>query len=81
MNISHKKKRWISLGVGIIGIITIVGLSDLMFLIPREDPTQAYSPQQTLPPIVSTSTTTASSSDVVVDPANTTLPISIPLSQ
>lgn len=37
MNLSRKKRRWVSIGVGVIGLVTIVGLSDLLFLIPREE--------------------------------------------
>jgi len=37
MQLSRKKRRWISVGVGLVGLITIVGLSDIIFLIPREN--------------------------------------------
>ncbi|MFA7201599.1 MAG: hypothetical protein WC099_01205 [Candidatus Paceibacterota bacterium] len=36
MNLSRKKRRWVSLGVGIVGLVTIIGLSDLLFLIPQD---------------------------------------------
>ncbi len=63
MNLSRKKRRWVSIGVGVIGLVTIVGLSDLLFLIPREE---------TIP------TPTIESEVVTTTPNEINVPLTIP---
>lgn len=51
MQLSKRKRRWISIGVGVVGLVTIVGLSDLLFLLPQQTPRVpvAQTPQQNTP--------------------------------
>ncbi len=67
MNLSRKKRRWVSIGVGIIGLVTIVGLSDLLFLIPREQSI----PTPTVESEIATTTIPTTSNEINV-------PLSIP---
>ena len=71
MQLSRKKRRWVTLGVGIVGLVTIVGLSDLAFLIPQQQtntqPIQEITPTDTTAPAV-TATSTPLASTTPEDP-------------
>lgn len=69
MNLSRKKRRWVSLGVGIVGLVTIIGLSDLLFLIPQD---QGASLQRVGDEALSIDSTTT--------PGEITIPVTIPTS-
>jgi flagellar basal body-associated protein FliL len=63
---SHKNKKILSLVVGIVGLVTIVGLSDLMFVLPQRqrasEPEAAASPApaaEEAPYATTTASTTA----------------------
>ncbi len=66
MTISNKKKKWMSIGVGLVGIVTIVGLSDLMFIVPQQQVAVDTTPVATDTPIPFVTTSSTSSQGVTV---------------
>ena len=69
MAISNKKRKWISIGVGVIGIVTIVGLSDLMFVVPQQTPVDSSVATDTpVPFTVATSSPSDQSASLPVTP-------------
>ena len=60
-----------SIGVGLVGIVTIVGLSDLMFIVPQQQVAVDTTPVATDSPIPFVATSSTSSQGI-------TVPLSLP---
>ena len=73
MELSKRRRRWISIFVGVVGLVTVVGLSDLIFVIPQQQAVDQTSPRtelQTIP------TTVATPTPVAAPRASSTAPVS-----
>ncbi len=62
MELSKRRRRWISIFVGVVGLVTVVGLSDLIFVIPQQPTQQPVT--DTIPVVAEPVTTSSSTPDL-----------------
>lgn len=74
MELSKRRRKWISIFVGVVGLVTVVGLSDLIFVIPQQSIQQSVETTTVVsqPTVISSSTVNSEIINSVTPEASST---------